>query len=87
MNIKNMLTHIDVKRFNAKSKMNLTLQETLICDEAFQTAIETLDNRLSEMYPDIQIKNKPLLTKRTISLNKIKIRLAEMFENEVESNY
>ena len=68
-----VLTMINVKRLeelNRESKVELTSEETELADETFQSAIKIISSSVAGEYVR----------------NRIKIRLAEMFDNEVETN-
>jgi len=71
-----------VKQSNAESKVQLNKQETQIAQDTFRSAISNIDKTLVS-----DVGMKLYSDKREFARNKIIVRLAEMFDDEVDTNY
>lgn len=75
-----MFTEKQIKKLNLNSDVQLSKQETQIAQDIFQNAIKKVFDAVVKLY-------KPRSNETKFSRNRIIVRLAEMFEDEVETNY
>lgn len=75
------ITEKQIGELNSRSKVQLDSPETHIAQEVFQNAVKMLTDKVFE--------NNKLSAKETRAFrqNRIIMRLAEMFENKIETNY
>ena len=70
----------EIDKLNSVSKVQLTKQETRIAQEVFADAFKSIIKHTDKLHKDMS-------DTAGFSRNKIILRLAEMFDREVETNY
>lgn len=76
-----MFTAKQIGELNSRSKVQLDSFETQVAQDVFQNAIEMIADKVFEKN-ELSAKET-----RAFQRNRITMRLAEMFENEIETNY
>ena len=78
----------EIDKLNKKSKVQLTLEETELAQDAFQNVIKALyDSKLFERLKLESEEDGEPLNELKYTHNRITVRLSEMFADAVETNY